>query len=421
MKTLPYNDRQDPSEESVSWIDKLAKKTVLRLLSHLRLGRLKVIDGEQVFEFGQSPEQAEIRADITVHHPSVYRMVFSNGSIGSGEAYMQGAWSSSDLLQVVRIMVANTAMLDKMEDEASLFKRLSNKAAHMLSRNSRNQAQKNISAHYDLGNDFFKLFLDETMQYSSAIFLRDDMSLHEASLSKIRHIGQRLQLQPEDSVLEIGCGWGGLAVHLVKEFGCRMTSITISKEQYDYARQWVAAEGLQERIDVQFKDYRDVEGSFDKIISIEMIEAVGHQYYKDYFSQCSRLLKDDGQMLIQAITIADQRYEQAKHNVDFIQKYIFPGGSLPSIEVIASSVAKFTDMQIVALQDITRDYALTLAAWRESFKKREAEVRKLGCDDAFIKMWEFYLYYCEGGFIQRLISTSQLIFAKPGCRNLPRI
>ncbi len=293
---------------------------------------------------------------------------------------------------------------------------LGDKLFHWLNRNTEKQARDNISRHYDLSNDFFSLFLDPDMMYSAAIFERPEMSLEQASVHKLDVICHKLELQPEDHLLEIGTGWGGLAVYAARHFGCRVTTTTISREQYETACQRVRAEGLENQITVLFEDYRNLQGSYDKLVSVEMIEAVGHKYYKQYFRGCSNLLKEDGLMLLQAITIPGQRYDYARSSVDFIQRYIFPGGSLPSHEVITSAVRANTDMVIVSMQEIGEDYARTLQIWRDRFLAKLDEVRALGFDEYFIRMWNFYLCYCQGGFEERVIGTSQILFAKPQWR-----
>jgi cyclopropane-fatty-acyl-phospholipid synthase len=298
--------------------------------------------------------------------------------------------------------------------------RLGLKLSHALKRNTRDGARKNISAHYDLGNDFFRLFLDPTMMYSAALFPTDKTTLEEASIAKLEELCQQLELTSGDHLLEIGTGWGGMAIHAARKYGCRVTTTTISREQYEYACARVREEGLQDRVTVLCEDYRNLRGSFDKLVSIEMIEAVGHDFYSSYFQRCSQLLKPEGKMVIQAITIADQRYAAARDSVDFIQRYIFPGGSLPSVSVIADHLARDTDMQMIHLRDITRDYALTLAHWRERFLQAQSAVRDMGFDQTFMRMWEFYLAYCEGGFRERIIGTVQLAFAKPGYRFVDR-
>ena len=287
---------------------------------------------------------------------------------------------------------------------------------HSFNANTRDGSRKNISAHYDLGNEFFELFLDPTMMYSAAMYPGKEATLEQAAVHKLDRMCQKLELGPGDHLLEIGTGWGGMAIHAAKHYGCHVTTTTISKEQFDYAKARVEAEGLSDQITLLLEDYRDLSGQYDKLVSIEMIEAVGHEYYDSYFSKCSELLKPEGLMAIQAITIADQRYDYARKSVDFIQRYIFPGGCLPSNAIIADKVANKTDMQIVNIEDITEHYADTLQDWRQRFFDQLEAVRKQGFDDVFCRMWDFYLAYCEGGFRERAISTGQFVMAKPSYR-----
>jgi cyclopropane-fatty-acyl-phospholipid synthase len=394
----------------------IAKPMLLRVLGQLATGSLKVHDALESYHFGNGDDPAQPHAEIHVHDASVYRQILTGGTIAAGETYIHGAWSSPDLVAVTRLFSANMATMATMESGQSLMVRLGLKMAHRLNRNTRDGSRKNISAHYDLGNDFFRLFLDPTMMYSSALFADDELSLESASLAKLDEICQQLELKEDDHLLEIGTGWGGMAIHAARNYGCRVTTTTISKEQFEYASAKVEEAGLEDRVTVLCEDYRNLRGQYDKLVSIEMIEAVGHEFYRHYFRSCSQLLQPGGKMVIQAITMSDQRYQQARDSVDFIKRYIFPGGCLPSLAVIGDHLARDTDMQMVHLRDITPDYALTLAHWRERFMDRLDEVRELGFDEQFIRMWEFYLAYCEGGFRERIIGTVQLAFAKPGYR-----
>lgn len=399
-------------------IDGLARKAILRGLAELEQGRLVIEDQGEVFEFGEAAEHAAVIAHITINHPSAYRDLLFGGSIGGGEAYMLGSWSSPNLLNVMRLFALNIDMLNSMDSRRPLLSRVSSRLFHWFNANTRNGSRKNISAHYDLGNDFFNLFLDPSMMYSAAIYSDKDATLEQASRYKLDAICQKLQLKESDHLLEIGTGWGGMALHAARNYGCRVTTTTISREQYEYACAAVREAGLEDRVTLLLEDYRNLQGQYDKLVSIEMIEAVGHEYYESYFRKCSSLLKSDGLMLIQAITIADQRYDYARKSVDFIQRYIFPGGCLPSNEVIARCVSRYTDMMIVGLQDIGLDYARTLADWRQRFMSQLDQVNEMGFDEVFCRMWEFYLCYCEGGFRERAISTAQIVFAKPGARQL---
>ena len=408
--SLPRADSRLPALQT------LARRVCLRLLANIQFGSLVLHDGGEAFNFGTTGDPAQPHAEVHVHDRGLYRMMLSGGSIASGEAYMQGMWTSPNLVAVMRLFSANLPTLELLESRQSWLVRLGLKLSHALKRNTHSGSRKNISAHYDLGNDFFSLFLDPTMMYSAALFQTDSTGLDEASVAKLDELCRQLELNSGDHLLEIGTGWGGLAIHAAGTYGCRVTTTTISREQYEHARARVREAGLEDRVTVLCEDYRKLEGSFDKLVSVEMIEAVGHEFYSSYFSRCSQLLKPNGKMVIQAITIADQRYAAARNSVDFIQRYIFPGGSLPSVAVIAAHLARDTDLQMVHLRDITRDYALTLAHWRERFLEAQAAVRQLGFDQTFVRMWEFYLAYCEGGFRERIIGTVQLAFAKPGYR-----
>lgn len=393
-----------------------AKALVSKHLASMQRGKLLVETQGEVEAFGDLSDSAELVAHISVKSEQLYSAVALNGVIGAGEAYMDGHWSSPDLVAVVRFFVINMQSLHALDGERAWLNRVGLKLLDKVNRNTLSRAKENISAHYDLGNDFFGLFLDATMMYSSAVFSDANMSLLEASTAKLESICQQLALRPSDHLVEIGTGWGSMAIYAAQNYGCRVTTTTISEQQYEFARSRVEALGLEKQVTVLMEDYRDLRGKYDKLVSIEMIEAVGHQYFSEYFRQCSSLLKPNGLMCIQAITIADQRYERAKRSVDFIQRYIFPGGCLPSVSTIGQHVAQDTDMTITSLTDIGLDYALTLQHWREQFMSKLDSVREQGFDERFIRMWEFYLCYCEGGFRERVISTAQIVMAKPDYR-----
>ena len=402
--------------ESPGWLGSFARSQLLKRLQHMPRGYLLIEDGDELHSFGNPNDALGVKAKIVIEDAGAYRDIAFGGSIGGAEAYMLGKWSTPNLLDVVRLMSINIDFLNQMDDAKPVLHRIADKLLHWLNRNTEKQARDNISSHYDLSNEFFELFLDPEMMYSSAIFPHEKADLEEAALHKLEVTCRKLDLQPSDHLLEIGTGWGGLAIYAAKNYGCKVTTTTISREQYDKACQRVEEEGLDRQITVLFEDYRNLKGRFDKLVSIEMIEAVGHEYYKQYFSGCASLLKDDGLMLIQAITIPDQRFEYAQKSVDFIQRYIFPGGSLPSHEVMLSTVKKHTDLLMVGMQEIGEDYARTLEIWRERFMAQLDQVRDLGFDDYFIRMWHYYLCYCQGGFEERIIGTSQILFAKPDWR-----
>ena len=400
-------------------LDGLGRRLVLSRLEGLSRGRLVLRDDGEEHAFGEPADEAELTVTATVHDRRFYGDIAFGGSLGAGEAYMQGYWSCDKLTALIQLLLRNRDVLDGMDGGTARFTAPLAKLFHWVNRNTRDGSRRNISAHYDLGNDFFKLWLDPTMMYSSAVFERPDATLFDGSVAKLERICRKLDLKPTDHVLEIGTGWGGFALHAASNYGCRVTTTTISQEQYELAQERVAEAGLTDRVELLLEDYRDLRGHYDKLVSIEMIEAVGHQFLDTYFERCSRLLKDDGAMVLQAITMQDQRYAEALKTVDFIKRYIFPGSFLPSVSAIASSVATSTDMKIFNLEDIGPHYATTLRMWRENFFDRIVDVSAQGYPDAFIRMWDFYLCYCEGAFLERAIGDVQVLLTKPGYRGAP--
>ena len=397
----------------------LAARVVRDRLARLQEGSVTLVDHGSARTFGRRARPSSLHATVTVRDPRFYTDIAFGGSIGAGEAYMQGYWSVDDLTALLRIVLQNRAALDALEGGSARLLVPVQKLLHWASRNTRDGSRRNIAAHYDLGNDFFKLFLDPTMMYSSAVFERPGMTLEDASRAKLDRICRKLDLQARDRVLEIGTGWGGFALHAAENFGCHVTTTTISSQQYELARERVKSAGLEHRITVLQQDYRDLVGQYDKLVSIEMIEAVGHHYYDAYFRRCSELLKPEGLMLLQAITIADQRYESARRAVDFIQRHIFPGSCIPSVAVMSDAVARVTDMRLFHLEDIGPHYATTLRLWRENLFANVKQVRDLGYPEAFVRSWEFYLCYCEAGFQERAIGDVQMLLAKPLARPEP--
>lgn len=395
----------------------LLRRGVLRQLSQLKSGHLVVIENGERLVFGDSG--AGLVGEVQIHDASVWGMIASNGSIGAGEAFIHGYWSSPDLTKVIRVLVSNMDVLDAMEGGLARLGRPLIRGLHWINRNTRKGSQKNIAAHYDLGNDMFEQFLDPTMMYSAAQFLTADDTLEQAQLNKLQRICQKLDLKPTDHLLEIGTGWGSMALYAAQHYGCKVTTTTLSKEQFDYTQARINALGLQEQVTLLLEDYRDLTGQYDKLVSIEMIEAVGHHFLPSYFKQCSQLLKPHGLMLLQAITIREQRYEQAKSSVDFIQRYIFPGGALPSVQKMLEIVGKDTDMNLMHMEDFGLHYAKTLRLWHENFRRAHGRLTELGYDDYFLRLWEFYLCYCEGGFLERSIGTAQLLLAKPAAMPAP--
>ena len=411
MKTLEY---AKPKAEKQPFLTGLAKKQILKSLGQLKEGHLSIEDKEGTFEFGS--DLSKLRVSIIVHDPMTYRHFASNGSIGAAEAYILGLWSSPDITSVMRLFSRNLHILDSVDTLRSPLKSIARKLYQLATRNSLAGSRKNISTHYDLGNNFFRLFLSEDMMYSSGIYPNTTSTLEEASEYKLKVLCESLELTADDHLLEIGTGWGGLAIYAAKHYGCRVTTTTISQEQFKYAEEAVKQEGLEGKITLLLEDYRYLQGQYDKLVSVEMIEAVGHEYLEEYFKKCSSLIKDNGLMAIQSITIADQRYEKYRKGTDFIQQYIFPGGCLPSIERMTRCISRSTDMQMINLRDITSDYASTLYDWRKRFNENTDQVAAMNFDERFIRLWNYYLCYCEGGFRERIISTSQITLAKPGYR-----
>lgn len=416
MTTVSINNDKITQPVKESWLDTIAKRLVYKRLSSFTRGRLLIDDGGEIMVFGDKTSENPLIAHISVHHSSAYRALIFGGDVGAGESYMQGSWSTPDLLKVTRLFCMNIHILANINASRPWLRKFGTKVRHKLNANTLSGSRKNISAHYDLGNDFFELFLDSSMMYSSAMYQDNTTNLEQASFHKLDVLCKKLHLDENDHLLEIGTGWGGLALHAAKYYGCRVTTTTISEQQYEYAKKAVEKAGLSDKITLLLRDYRELEGKYSKLVSVEMIEAVGYEHYKSYFSMCSQLLEDDGLMCIQAITISDQRFEQAKQSVDFIQRYIFPGGCLPSNEVIAQCVSRYTDMQIVGLEDIGLDYAKTLNDWRTNFFDKIEIVKAMGYDDVFCRMWEYYLCYCEGGFMERVISTVHIVMAKPNAQ-----
>ncbi|MDX1451354.1 MAG: cyclopropane-fatty-acyl-phospholipid synthase family protein [Oleiphilaceae bacterium] len=397
----------------------LARTLVLKQLRQLRTGSLTLVEGAQRWHFGEPQSAAALTGELHIRDPHAYVDILSGGSIGAAEAYMTGDWTTPDLTALVRIMVRNMDVLDDIEGGLALLAKPLRRWFHRLNQNTPRGSKRNIAAHYDLGNDLFELFLDPSMMYSSAIFPHAKATLAEASAHKLDVICQTLGLKPGERVIEIGTGWGGFALHAAQHYGVHVTTTTISEEQYALAQQRVAEAGLQDRITLLKQDYRALEGQFDKLVSIEMIEAVGWQYYPTFFETCSRLLKPGGAMLMQAITIPEQRYERAKKDVDFIQRYIFPGSCIPSVKALNDACQQVSDMRLVQMQDFAEHYARTLRAWFDAFVGQRERVSALGYDTTFQRMWEFYLCYCEGGFAERAIGVAHLLYAKPEFKDEP--
>lgn len=389
---------------------KLAKKLFLKTLSGLRVGSLELVCPETTYRFGD-PED-NLHAVVAVHDDRFFLRALLAGDIGVGESYMDGEWSTPDLVAVVRLAVRNLEQIEGGNRVFTAFRRIADYVAHRRNRNSQSGSRRNIAYHYDLGNDFYRLFLDRSLAYSCAYYEKAGDTLEQAQIRKFDRICRKLELSADDHVLEIGTGWGGFAAYAAEACGCRITTTTISREQHEYARALFSGSAAGERIQLLFEDYRNLSGQYDKIVSIEMFEAVGYEHYDDYFGACDRLLKPNGSMLLQTITILESKFQQYRKQSDWIKKHIFPGAELASVMEIQRSLVRATRMQLFHLEEIGMHYALTLKEWRRRFLERLAEVRQQGFDERFVRMWDYYLAYCEGGFREGYIGDVQIVLSK---------
>lgn len=402
-------------ENNLSWIQIKCRGLVLNELNKLKDACVEIEEQGQITFAGNT--NSNLCGKLIVLDPSLYVDFVKGGSIAAAEAYIAKKWTTPNLTELIRVFARGQDALDNVESQSSVLTKIKNWLFHWRNENTESGSKQNILAHYDLGNELYTRFLDDTMMYSSAIYSDKATDLHQAQLNKLKTICDKLKLSPNDHLLEIGTGWGGLAIFAAKNYGCKVTTTTISDAQYEYAVEKVKQAGLGDKITLLKKDYRLLEGQYDKLVSIEMIEAVGHKYMAEFFAKCSSLLKSSGLMLIQAITILDSRYEYYRSSVDFIQRYIFPGGCLPSNAIMNKHIAEQTDMMIDNVQDIGLHYARTLYDWRMKFDNAWQELTQFGFDEKFKRLWHFYLCYCEGAFIERVISTHQLVIRKPHYRD----
>jgi cyclopropane-fatty-acyl-phospholipid synthase len=400
-------------KQNENWFDTRCRELVFNVFNKLEYGHLTVIEDNKSHSFPNAALSTnEVSGKIVINDTSVYRDFVKGGSIGAAEAFINGKWGSPDLTAVIRIFARAQQQTDSLEKQKSWLNKIKTSLFHWRNRNSEKGSKRNILAHYDLGNELYTRFLDDSMMYSSAIYPSQDATLAQAQQHKLKTICQRLELSANDHLLEIGTGWGGLAIYAAQHYGCKVTTTTISDAQFAYAEQKVKQLGLEKNITLLKKDYRQLTGQFDKLVSVEMIEAVGHEYLPSFFKQCNDRLKPGGKLLIQSITIADQRFEYYKNNVDFIQRYIFPGGFLPSITELSNQMCQHTELVMEQLHDIGLDYARTLADWRDAFLKNWSELTEHGYDEQFKRLWLYYLAYCEGAFLERSTSTVHLVARK---------
>lgn len=404
----------DQTTRSIPWLTRTLRRAFVSRLGELSRGSVDVVESWS----GQTTRlgSGELSATIRIHEPAFYVDVARSGSIGAAEAYAAGAWDCDRLPELVALLVRNRDVLDSLEGGLARLTAPLQKLIHTLRPNSRRGSRRNIAAHYDLGNDFFSLWLDETMTYSCGLFERPDSSLAEASTAKLDRLCRKLDLLPTDRLLEIGCGWGSMALHAAGRYGCHVTATTISDEQFELATERVRAAGLSDCIDIVKQDYRDLTGRWDKLVSVEMIEAVGAPQLDEYTRVCGRLLERDGLFALQAITIADQHYAAARDSVDFIKRHIFPGSFIPSVTAIVSSTTRTEDLRLVHLEDMGPHYARTLACWRDNLRATWDGARGRGYGEEFLRLWEYYLAYCEGGFAERFLGVSQMVFSRPDNR-----
>jgi cyclopropane-fatty-acyl-phospholipid synthase len=406
-------------QPTATWLMNVARRVVFSALSRITSGAITVIDGGDQYVFGQISHQDDLHVTVTIRDARCYLNVAISGTIGAGESYGRGDWECDELTTLVRLFVLNRSVLDDMERGPARIGVACLRALHRCRRNTPKGSRTNVAAHYDLSNEFFALMLDQTMMYSCAYFHQNSGTLAQASSAKNELICEKLAISSRDRVLEIGTGWGGFALYAAQHRGCRITTVTISQSQYERAAERIAAAGLSDRVTLLLMDYRDLPSlnmRFDKVVSIEMIEAVGHEYYRTFFEVCSRMLKPSGLMLMQAITIDERQYRRAKRAVDFIQWCIFPGSCIPSLNALCAAMADASDLNAIHLQDIGAHYPPTLKAWRRNIGINLQRIGQLGFSDEFIRRWEFYLCYCEGGFLERSISAVHLLFAKPAWR-----
>ena len=392
------------------------KRILFKKLKGLKTGELTIIDGSEIHVFGIP--KSELKATLTVSSQEFYVFLGSGGTNGAAEAFTAGYWSADNLVELIQIIIRNKKTMEGLESGLARLTNPITKIIHRLRQNTLKGSKSNILAHYDLSNDFYKLWLDSTMTYSSGIFLNKKSSMLDASVEKLDRLCRKLNLNSSDHVLEIGTGWGSFATHAAKNYGCKVTTTTISDNQFNYVAELISKENLDNKITLLNKDYRELEGVFDKVVSIEMIEAVGSDFVPGFFEKASSLLKKNGLMALQGITYNDPDFNAYKNSVDFIRKYIFPGSCLISLSQVEKAIKEKTDLIMLDTEDITLHYARTLEIWRKDFENVLPQVRELGFSDPFIRIWVFYLVYCEAGFLENLIGDFQFIFAKPDSKNI---
>lgn len=399
-----------------SILAKIFKNLILSQFRKINHGCIILNEGNKKIIFGDLG--SSLKVEVNIYSDEFYILAGSGGDLGIAEAYAAGYWDADDMVKLIQIVIKNQEVQKSLEGGLAKLISPINRYIHRSRRNTVSGSKENIVAHYDLSNEFFQTWLDKSMTYSCAIFEPEDLSLFDASREKLDRICRKLNIQPEDHVVEIGTGWGSFAVHAAKEYGCRVTTTTISNEQHAYVSNLIEKEGLEDKITLLKNDYRELKGQYDKLVSIEMIEAVGYNFIQQFFQTCSDLLKPNGLMAIQGITYHEQGFDNHLNSVDFIKKYIFPGSNLISVNHVLSVIKNFTDLSLVHLEDITKYYAETLKLWREKYKNEMSKIKKMGYSDEFLRMWDYYFIYCEAGFRERFIGDVQLVMAKPKNKNI---
>ncbi|MDW3095455.1 MAG: cyclopropane-fatty-acyl-phospholipid synthase family protein [Gammaproteobacteria bacterium] len=416
MSIIPNQNKPIRENYRSNWLDDNAMSILLKKLENIQTGLLQVYANGMLYEFGNTNTKSEINAVIRIQDNRVFRAILTGGEPAAGKTYIDGWWTSDDLIEVLRIFTINrNALFGFKHGIASLAKTI-NRFSNNILRNTLKGSKRNIKAHYDIGNDLYELFLDENMMYSSAYFRNDSEDLSSASKYKLKLICEKLNLQASDNVIEIGTGWGGFAIYAAQNYGCHVTTTTISDQQFDHAKAKVDSLNLSERISVIKQDYRALSGSYDKLVSIEMIESVGHQYIDEYFSVCNKLLKPSGAMLIQSITMSDYLFKNYVSSTDFIRKYVFPGGCLTSMSSMMSSISKHTDLTLYHSESFASSYAKTLKIWHQNFYSNRDKIIELGYSTSFLRLWEYYMKYCQAGFENRIIDVHHLVLKKPNNR-----
>jgi cyclopropane-fatty-acyl-phospholipid synthase len=405
-----------PSEQAavnrLSWFQRFARRRVIEWLSKIESGTIRFSDPQASQKFGPS-SNGDAQAHLTIGNGDFYSQIARGGSLGMADSYLNGDWQADDLTKLLSILYRNNREKSAGKTFTATLSQLFGRFLQSVNGNTLRGSRRHIAAHYDLSNEFFELFLDPTLMYSSAYFEQESMSLHDASVAKLEQLCRKLDLQPTDHVLETGTGWGGFGLHAVQNFGVKLTTTTISTAQFERARQRFKQSEIEDKVQLLDADYRELTGQYDKLISIEMVEAVGERYLDTYFKQCGKLLKPGGRFVLQAIVMPEQRYDSYRRGVDFIQKYIFPGGFLPSVAALQQSVGRTSNLRLQGVEDLSPHYARTLQEWRARFFTQLDEVRRLGFDDRFIRMWEYYLCYCEAAFQEQAVRVVQIVWDKP--------